>query len=134
MAQTTGRINFGCPTVKLTIGGSRTRLEFEAIVDTGFSGFILLPITSAVPLGLELEGMSVFDMVDGTQHQWPTAIANIEFGSHYREMSIALPAQSNDILLGMEFLRSFEQSLVIHRNQVFLMDESDLDVALARLH
>jgi predicted aspartyl protease len=80
MGQPQDDLFFSSPMVKLTIGGSKSRLEFDALVDTGFTGFILLPIALAIPLGLELDGLNDSVTADGTRHQWPTATATIDFG------------------------------------------------------
>ena len=134
MGQTAGRLDFSNPKATFTIAGSKTRLEFEGLIDTGFTGFILLPIGLAIPLGLELDGLNTSITADGTKHQSPTATATVEFGSQSIEASVLLAYYGDEILLGMGFLEAFRQSLVIHRDQVLLVDYSDLDPALAGLH
>jgi predicted aspartyl protease len=124
---TTGRNSFGCPTVTFAISGSRARLEFEGILDTGFVGFILLPIAQAVPLGLEIDGVNTFMTADGTEHLWPTSTARVEFRDRSSAESIALAYYGGDVLVGVSFLRTFQQSLILHRERVILMDESELD-------
>ena len=84
----------------------------------------------AVPLGLELDGLNTYTLADGSQHQWPTATAQVEFGSHAREISIALAYYGGDILVGMNFLEEFDLSLVIHQGRVFLVDEEDFDLGV----
>ena len=42
--------------------------------------------------------------------------------------------KADEILLGMSFLETFRQSLIIHDDQVLLFDTSDLDPALNALH
>lgn len=59
----------GSPLVPVTIGGSRSQHEYEGIVHTGFTGFILLPVALAIPLGLELDGLNVFILADGRSQQ-----------------------------------------------------------------
>ena len=44
----------GFPRVKIAVGGSRMQVEVEALIDTGFSGDITLPLVIAPQLGLEL--------------------------------------------------------------------------------
>ena len=134
MAQIQGRIVSGSPLVRFSIGGSRTRLDLEGIIDTGFTGFLLLPIGMAVPLGLELDGLLGFVLADGSLQQRLTAFATIELGQQSVDRSIALEYHGSEILLGIEFLETFHQSLLIHRDQVLLLDHSDLDSVLAGLH
>lgn len=54
MPQNLARLDFAGPKVTFTVGGSKASLEFEGILDTGFTGFILLPISLAIPLGLAI--------------------------------------------------------------------------------
>ena len=134
MVRAIGGIVAGSATIRFVIGGSKVRLEFEGIVDTGFTGFVLLPIARAVPLGLEIDGLNSFKSADGAGHQWPTATATAEFGDLASEGSVVLAFYGEEILVGLTFLETFHQSLIIHRNQVFLIDEADLDSTIMALH
>jgi predicted aspartyl protease len=48
----------GHPCIKIKVHGISGDLaqEFEAMIDTGFNGFLLMPIMAAFPLGLPLYG------------------------------------------------------------------------------
>ena len=134
MVRAIGGIVEGSATIRFVVGGSKVRLEFEGIVDTGFTGFVLLPIARAVPLGLEIDGLSSFESADGAGHQWPTATATAEFGDLASEGAVVLAYYGEEILIGMNFLKRFHLSLLIHRNQAILIDEPDLDPILPGLH
>ena len=134
MAKTVGRFDASSPKITFTIGGSKAQLEFEGTLDTGFTGFMLLPIALAVPLGLELDGLNTSLTADGTVHRSPTATAHVEFGTDSRDVSIVLAYYGDEILLGMNFLETFQQSLIIHRDKVMLMDSAELDATLPGLH
>lgn len=56
----------GPPVIELKIRGSRQELTVEGILDTGFNGFLCLPISLAVPLGLELIDVITSELADGT--------------------------------------------------------------------
>jgi len=42
------------PTANLDVSGSRGSIRITAIIDTGFDGYVCLPTSVAVQLGLEL--------------------------------------------------------------------------------
>jgi predicted aspartyl protease len=47
----------GSPAIKVMIHGPFAKpVEFDAILDTGFTGFIAMPLLKALPLGLMLYG------------------------------------------------------------------------------
>ena len=63
----TGQINqAGSPILKITVYGNKGEVTIYGILDTGFDGFICLPIAIAVPLGLELINVTDSELADGT--------------------------------------------------------------------
>ena len=86
------------------------------------------------PWGLELDGLDEYITPDGTRQDWPTAKATIEFQQKALDRSVTLAYNGDEILLGLDFLDAFQQSLIIHRGQVILIDTTDLDAALPGLH
>ncbi len=50
----------------LTVRGMREEAQIEAMVDTGFTWALSLPISIAVPLGLELVDFRPAELADGT--------------------------------------------------------------------
>lgn len=64
--------------VKLHLCGVRhdpPGLEFEAIIDTGFTGFIQLPLSHAISLSLPLEGTNTVTLADDSSVVMLTAMA-----------------------------------------------------------
>ena len=49
----------GTPVIELKVRGAREESTIEGILDTGFNGFICLPTSIAVTLGLELIARSL---------------------------------------------------------------------------
>ena len=60
----------GSPAIDLKISGPfpDVRQGFTAILDTGFAGFVSMPMASAFPLGLSLFGATSVVLADGKTH------------------------------------------------------------------
>ncbi len=118
----------GSPVIKLTIAGAfpASATEFEVTVDTGFTGFISMPIMSALPLGLPLYGTTSVEFGDGSTASRFTALGVATLGGESETGVIILEPSTNGVLVGMEFLKKFRKSVVMHRGILFLIDESVL--------
>ena len=55
----------GTPIIPITVIGKET-VSMEGILDTGFDGFLCLPIAIAVSLGLELTKVVRTELANGT--------------------------------------------------------------------
>ena len=115
MAQGTGKINQrGCPTVDVEVSGAVPTIKrpINALIDTGFSGFLLLPILEAFPVGLVLHGTTNVTLADGSSHSKLTCLGFVEFGGEKEGGVIIIEEKSTEALLGMEFLKKFKLSFV----------------------
>lgn len=83
------------------------------MVDTGFSGFLSLPILKAFPLGLLLSGTMGITLADGTTHARLTARGQVHFDNKKVIGLVLLEWQNTDILLGMDFLKKFGQKMTV---------------------
>ena len=106
----------GHPTLKIKVYGISEdhSAEFTAMIDTGFTGFLTLPITLAIPLGLTLFGTADSVYADGSTGTNLLALGTIVFGDE--SLKIAGPiglTTGNQPLLGMGFLRLSNQALWI---------------------
>lgn len=119
----------GSPVIKVEIAGAfpNSAREFEATVDTGFTGFISMPIMSALPLGLPLYGTTSVQFGDGKTASRFTALAVASLGGTTKAGVVVLEPSTQDLLVGMEFLKSFKKSVLMYRGVLFLIDESELD-------
>jgi predicted aspartyl protease len=62
--------HLGNPCLKFHLCGVAHDLpgvEYEGIIDTGFSGFISLPLQHAISLKLPLEGTASYTLADGSK-------------------------------------------------------------------
>ncbi len=115
----------GSPTLKLSVAGVAQKFsqEFEAIIDTGFTGFLSMPLTKAIPLGLILYGTTTVILADGQTAFRLTAYVTATVEGQSKGGVVILEWNSSEILIGMDFLRKFEKTLLIHTNRPFVILE-----------
>lgn len=102
-------------------------LEFIGIIDTGFTGFIQLPIQHAFSLKLPLEATASYTLADGSQTACLTALARTTFAGQMKVGAVTLVPGSKDILIGMGFLRQFKLGLLLFKKTVMLIDEAEIE-------
>ena len=117
----------GAPAIKILLSGviQKNRTEFEALIDTGFSGFISIPILDAFPLGLVLRGSMRITYGDGASSDKLYALGEVSIGKESGAGLIILEEGPATVLVGMEFLRIFRKRLIVsaEANTVVLEDE-----------
>ena len=101
-------------------------IEYEGIIDTGFTAFVQLPLAVAIELALPLEGTTSVMLADGSTAAKLTAQAQATLLGE-SEVGIAIiEFHSPEILIGMDFLRRFRRGLIVSRQVVGLVPEQDL--------
>jgi predicted aspartyl protease len=98
-------------------------VEFDAILDTGFTGFICMPLLKALPLGLVLYGTTSVELADGSQSMKLTAKGTATCYGDSKVGVIILEPSANDILIGMDFLRIFQKALFVTQRTILLVNE-----------
>lgn len=104
----TGKVNSSLEAVvRLWIRGPAGQvLEIEAIMDTGFSGFLSLPQSLVARLGLRFQGRIHGVLADGTEGTFQIYEALVLW--HGQPHAIIVSAVENEPLLGMAMLRGSE--------------------------
>jgi predicted aspartyl protease len=125
----------GSPSVKIKLSGvfSSETTEFDAIIDTGFTGLLAMPLMRAFLLGLRLAGTTTVVLADGNSQPKLMAMANIAFGSREEIGLVILEQSSKDILVGMDFLRTFKLAMWIGERGIMLHDEEEMDRFMATI-
>lgn len=100
----------GRPKLKLKIKGRKQIGLFDCVLDTGFDGFISLPVSIAVPLGLELVGTQTVEYADGRQNDELIFSIEINFNGKWKKASATLTA-SSEALAGTALLSDYEVKL-----------------------
>ena len=115
----------GHPSVNLTVHGFHRDLneQFEAQIDTGFSGFLMMPMRAAFRLGLILFGTKAFRIADGSTNVSLLAHGTVIVGNLGTTGIIVLSTTNDHLLLGMEYLTSSGRALVVSGQRVALVDD-----------
>ena len=102
-----GRVNQNCEAMLAIVvkNGVSTQLV-DAVIDTGFSGFLTLPFDMISTLGLSWEGRDVATLGDGTSCTFDVYIGLVIWDGEYREVYIN---ESETVpLIGMQLLRGYD--------------------------
>jgi predicted aspartyl protease len=84
--------------------------KFDAMLDTGFSGFLSLPLAYAFKVGLILASTASFTLANGETDHTLLCFGGIKLNGEEQPGLISI-SKGNDVLLGMEFLRKFNKKL-----------------------
>ena len=87
-------------------------------------------MVKAFPLGLPLYGTTSITFADGSTQTRLTSSAHISLGGESHVGVAILEWDSNEILIGMAFLRLFKKALFVSRNDVLLVNEDYLNSTL----
>gem|GEM_PF-1403425 len=143
--------NNGHPRITIQVRGTHQTefLEIDALVDTGFTGFLMLPIAQALPLGLALYGTGDYNLADGSpiscflaegtiQVRPPSRIiANAEMlpdhatmlkGIQHENITGVVVLGGDDALVGMEFIKGLKKWLLVG-SVVLLIDDDAIKIS-----
>ena len=87
MAVIVGRFNNGAPAVRISISPAADSVvlrTFLAIIDTGFDGFVQLPVSDARELGLATDTYAEITYSDGSEDVVGLAPAYVHLGPEGR--------------------------------------------------
>jgi predicted aspartyl protease len=115
----------GSATLKIRVAGTTPAQEYDAVIDTGFNGFLAMPIMAMVDLGLRSEGAVTVTLGDGSKVDNLVARGSITIGSRTEICDILLDENSPEVLLGLSLLRAFSLALIITDTVVLLYDEKE---------
>jgi len=148
----------GHPRLTIRVSGTHPTASavVEAMIDTGFTGFLMLPIAEALPLGLALYGTGNYTLADGSPEsnflaQGTVAVLSPTIVPVTAATSVTPPAPDPSVdaprpesvdgiivlggdgaLLGMEFIRSLDKLLLVG-NVVMLVDNSMVPLAVSQM-
>jgi clan AA aspartic protease len=85
----------------------------DALIDTGFTGFVQLPERRAWELGLTLRAVSEAQYADGRTGTIPLAWAKVTLGLDIQEGFVHIQSGSDEVIVGVELLRIFRKVFVL---------------------
>jgi clan AA aspartic protease len=80
--------------------------EIEAVIDTGFTGFLTLPFSLIVALGLTWRGQAQAELGDGSLHQFDVYEATVTWDGQIR--TVETDAADTMPLVGMGLLYGYD--------------------------
>lgn len=92
--------------VTIKVGGQQSQEEIRALIDTGFTGELLLPLRIAVPLGLKLAGVASFQLADGSISNQMLFSASTSWGTQTRAVTVNV-SEVEDALIGTGLLHGY---------------------------
>ena len=91
------------PRVEITLLGTRGEVTTDAVIDTGFDGDLSIPIQLAIEIGLELWGITIVELADGSRKQELVFTGEMKLEKDKQKIDIFL-TDSKDALLGTNLL------------------------------
>lgn len=92
------------PVMEITVSGLEKTASFPALIDTGFDGYLSLPLTIALPLGLKLSYHTSITLADGSVKEELLFEAKVKLGSKWQEAAVFVNRGSL-ALLGTKLLQ-----------------------------
>ncbi len=102
-----GFVNQSCEAVlPIVVKNESITQLIDAVIDTGFSGFLTLPTDLIAALNLTWKGRNVATLGDGTSCIFDVYIATVIWDGQYRKVDIN---ESETVpLIGMQLLRGYD--------------------------
>lgn len=88
---------------EIAVRGLRREVVLQALVDTGFDGWVCLPLGVAIQLGLELRSVQIAELADGTEIEQLVFAGEIFFDDKWRAADTTLTG-SRDAMVGTAML------------------------------
>ncbi|MCY4051731.1 MAG: hypothetical protein OXF60_09620 [Gammaproteobacteria bacterium] len=112
------------------VGKNGNEFTFNGIIDTGFTGFIQIPLNDAGPMGLANgQGHFTKSTIANGSKQLVWLIENIVRVQDEKVSGlchIPLTKNNSPVLIGVDFLRRFNRVLLVSKKGILLVKEENL--------
>ena len=107
--------------VPITVAGLQGQENISALIDTGFTGELLLPLKIAVPLGLKLAGIAPYQLADGSISKQMLFSAAITWGTQTRAITVNV-IDVEHALIGGGLLHGYVLTVDFQQKQLFIKE------------
>jgi len=108
------------PRIRVIATGIRMENRIDAIIDTGFDGYLCLPVQIAIQAGLELYGAQVSELADGSVRNELVFIGQVAFENQSSAEVEILLTESDDALVGVALLMPYKLNIDFPERTVFI--------------
>lgn len=92
--------------IEAKIIGLYKSTTYGCILDTGYSGTLVLPLVIAVDLGLEKAGAASVTLADGSTQIVPTFLCKVDIGGVTQDADTLV--MGSDVLIGMGVMEKYQ--------------------------
>ena len=104
----------GDPHVRLLVRGPvYAGQDVDFLIDTGYQGFISLPLVQAFPIGLILSGTTNIVMANGQAQPRLMCLGGVTCEGVEEVGLVVIESTGQTPLLGMDFFRRFKKKLLV---------------------
>ena len=118
--------------VTIKVGGDHSAQDIRALIDTGFTGDLWLPLRIAVPLGLKLTAISECQLADGSISNQMLFSAVISWGTKTRPITVIV-ADVEDALIGGGLLHGYTLLVDFQKKRLTITEPGTDDPQIATL-
>ncbi len=106
-------------------------LPIDAVLDTGYSGFLCVPREAVESLSLRASGTTMVRAASGESRACPQCAVSVQLGPETGRGILLILEGGNRTLAGMDFLRVFRKALIATHDQAALADVAELGVRIS---
>lgn len=110
--------------LEIEIQGLYKSTPYGGIIDTGFSGGLVIPLITAVDIGLTKVGASTVTLADGSIKVVPTFLSQIKIGNNIHDATTLI--MGNEVLIGMELLHDYRFCMSPITGEVIIEEWEDI--------
>ncbi len=124
-----GKLDQGHPYIEITVsldGKDGTGEKYTALIDTGYSGFVSLPLMAALKLGLQPHTTVQYELANGkVSDPVPMALAHACCCGDGFVSGLVGISEAPSVTVGMEFLRTCGKGLMVFSTGIVVVDEKE---------